>query len=246
MTPADLDALVNDYLHRLDSALRPLPGNRRQQLLADVTEHLTEARAQLPNQSEAAIRELLDRVGQPEDIAEAAMTDGPSRKRHFDRRLLVGVIGLAIAAAIAIPLVMTGSGSQPPPKPSSTATAVVPGQGPSSPAAVSEAINAPRPNAIADWTGESVRLTHSGSYSWNTATKVVTAVPSSMISGGFAVEGGHAIISGFHALPVTLAPKTTPAPGAAIHAPTYWQVTFSVSQLKGSPRLVLLDTYMNR
>jgi hypothetical protein len=124
MTPADLDALVNDYLHRLDSALRPLPGNRRQQLLADVTEHLTEARAQLPNQSEAAIRELLDRVGQPEDIAEAAMTDGPSRKRHFDRRLLVGVIGLAIAAAIAIPLVMTGSGSRPTPQPSSTATAV--------------------------------------------------------------------------------------------------------------------------
>jgi hypothetical protein len=124
MTPADLDALVNDYLHRLDSALRPLPGNRRQQLLAEVTEHLTEGRAQLPNQSEAAIRELLDRVGQPEDIAEAAMPDGPSRKRHFDRRLLLGVIGLAIAAAIAIPLVIVESGSRPTPKPSSTAATV--------------------------------------------------------------------------------------------------------------------------
>jgi hypothetical protein len=124
MTPDDLDALVNDYLHRLDSALRPLPGNRRQQLLAEVTEHLTEARAQLPNQSEAAIRELLDRVGQPEDIAEAAMPDGPSRKRHFDWRLLAGVIGVVIAAAVAIPLVIVESGSRPTPKPSSSATTV--------------------------------------------------------------------------------------------------------------------------
>lgn len=178
-------------------------------------------------------------------VASSPATD--SGGQHLGAwRLAVAFVALLLAATLGALIAHSIEGQAPVAKPTVAASTVVPGQGPSSPAAVSEAINAPRPNAIADWTGESVRLTHSGSYSWNTATKVVTAVPSSMISGGFAVEGGHAIISGFHALPVTPAPKTTPAPGAAIHAPTYWQVTFSVSQLKGSPRLVLLDTYMNR
>jgi hypothetical protein len=126
------------------------------------------------------------------------------------------------------------------------APAPIPGQGPSSPAAISEALNTPHPNAIADWTGESVRLTHSGSYAWNTATKVVPTLPNGMSSGQFAVEGGHAFIAGFQEVPVTPALKTTPAPGAAIDAPAYWHVTFSVSQLRGSPRLVLLGTYMSR
>lgn len=62
MNPTDLDNLIQDYLSRLDAALRGLPTSRRQQLLAEITQHLEESRARLPEQSEASIRDLLDRV----------------------------------------------------------------------------------------------------------------------------------------------------------------------------------------
>ena len=117
------------------------------------------------------------------------------------------------ASLVALTLLLAGCGASPSTTstPSSSTTnaapAPIPGQGPSSPAAISEAINTPHPNAIADWTGESVRLTHFGSYAWNTATKVVPTLPNNMSSGQFAVEGGHAIISGFQEVPVTPALK---------------------------------------
>src|ERR1700676_1702835 len=177
-------------------------------------------------------------------VAPSPATD--SGGQHFGAwRLAVAFVALLLAAPLGALIAHSIDGQAPVAQPTNTASVAVPGQGPSSPAAVAEAINAPRPNAIADWTGESVRLTHAGSYSWNTATKVVTAMPSSLISGGFAVQGGHALISGFRAVPVAPTPTVTPAPGAAISAPTYWHVTFSVSELKGSPRLILLNTYIN-
>ncbi len=110
MNPTDLDNLIQDYLSRLDAALRGLPTSRRQQLVAEITQHVEESRARLPEQSEAAIRGLLDRVGQPEEIASEAMaSEEPRPGRNLG--LLAGLIAVVVAAAIAIPLALTTGGS---------------------------------------------------------------------------------------------------------------------------------------
>jgi uncharacterized membrane protein len=66
------DQLVDDYLKRLNRELAGLPRARRRELVAEISEHIAEARADLESESEAAIRTLLDRLGDPEEIAAEA------------------------------------------------------------------------------------------------------------------------------------------------------------------------------
>jgi hypothetical protein len=74
------DRLVEDYLKRLRAALRDLPRDRRREIADEVAAHIAEARAQLPEESEAAVRTLLDRVGDPSEIAAAELERvGPRR-----------------------------------------------------------------------------------------------------------------------------------------------------------------------
>lgn len=134
MAKTDIDALIGDYLHRLDVALSPLPSARRQQLVAEISEHLDEARSHLPSQSETAIRDLLDRVGQPEEIAAEAMADQPNRDcRRPSRRLLMALIGLiailALGAGLALFLLggnRRALSTTPPPTAATVAAVTVP------------------------------------------------------------------------------------------------------------------------
>lgn len=111
MNASDVDTLVHDYLSRLDSALRGLPASRREQLLAEISQHLDESRSRLPEQSEAAIRDLLDRVGQPEEIAAEAMAGEEPRRHRRSAQLIAALVALVVAAAIAIPLALIDGGS---------------------------------------------------------------------------------------------------------------------------------------
>lgn len=74
MTP--MDDLVDDYLERLDRAARVLPDERRVELVAEIREHVAQARA-ATGQDEAAARTALDRLGSPEEIVAAAREDLP-------------------------------------------------------------------------------------------------------------------------------------------------------------------------
>jgi hypothetical protein len=56
------------YLRRLDDELRGLPRARREEILTEVREHINEA----DPVGEAELREVLDRLGDPEDIAAEA------------------------------------------------------------------------------------------------------------------------------------------------------------------------------
>jgi hypothetical protein len=67
-----VDTLIDRYLKDLETELRGLPTNRRRELLAEVGEHITQARAALDADSEAAIRTVLERLGDPADIAAEA------------------------------------------------------------------------------------------------------------------------------------------------------------------------------
>lgn len=73
MNATAADQLVARYLARLQTALRDLPAARRDELLEQVSEHIATARAELGTQaSEAEIRMLLERLGEPAVIAAEA------------------------------------------------------------------------------------------------------------------------------------------------------------------------------
>jgi uncharacterized membrane protein len=61
----ETDALVADYLKRLEKELSDLSRARRRELVQEISEHIDEARSGLEAQSEAEMRTLLDRLGTP-------------------------------------------------------------------------------------------------------------------------------------------------------------------------------------
>jgi uncharacterized membrane protein len=67
-----VDALVDRYLKQLEAQLRGLPANRRRELLEEVGEHIAAARAAMDPETEAGVRTVLERLGDPADIAAEA------------------------------------------------------------------------------------------------------------------------------------------------------------------------------
>lgn len=80
-----VDTLVDRYLADLEAELADLPAKRRRELLDEVSDHIAEARATLDADSEAAIRTVLERLGDPPTSpprpanASASRPDPPSR-----------------------------------------------------------------------------------------------------------------------------------------------------------------------
>src|SRR5215813_13026322 len=68
-----LDQLIDDYLGAVSYACRDLPASRRTDLVSDLREHIAAARAVLYQPTEAAIRTILDRLGDPTTIATEAL-----------------------------------------------------------------------------------------------------------------------------------------------------------------------------
>jgi uncharacterized membrane protein len=56
----------------LEAEVRDLPRSRRQELLAEIHEHIDSALADAPAHGEAKVRNVLNRLGDPSDIAEEA------------------------------------------------------------------------------------------------------------------------------------------------------------------------------
>jgi hypothetical protein len=74
---AHTDALVEDYLRRLDAAASTLPADRRAELVSEIRDHLQEGLRDSGADDEVSVRNLLERLGAPEAIvAEAA--DSPA------------------------------------------------------------------------------------------------------------------------------------------------------------------------
>jgi hypothetical protein len=68
----EVDALILRYLQDLERELYDLPASRRQELLDEVGEHIATARAGLDPETEAGVRTMLERLGDPADIAAEA------------------------------------------------------------------------------------------------------------------------------------------------------------------------------
>jgi hypothetical protein len=78
------DALIHDYLGRLQAASWPLPAGRRTELSGEVAEHIEAALAAAGRHDEVTVRNVLERLGPPEEIvaAEGAGTSDGVRPEH--------------------------------------------------------------------------------------------------------------------------------------------------------------------
>ena len=74
----DAEALVHDYLGRLDAAAGSLPASRRAELTGEVRQHIEMALAEAGERDEVTVRNVLDRLGPPDEIVGAERgADGP-------------------------------------------------------------------------------------------------------------------------------------------------------------------------
>jgi hypothetical protein len=72
MTTMETDRLVDDYLGRLEEAAAHLQRSRRSELIAEIREHIEAALREEEAAGEVAVRNVLERLGPPEEIVEAA------------------------------------------------------------------------------------------------------------------------------------------------------------------------------
>ena len=98
MHTMETDRLIDDYLRRLEHAASHMQRARRTELVAEIRGHIETALAQEQATGEAAVRNVLDRLGPPEEIVEAA--EPPPGDRHAGR--------LEIGALLAMILPVIG------------------------------------------------------------------------------------------------------------------------------------------
>jgi hypothetical protein len=78
---SEADKLVQRYLAQLDRALQGVDTARKEEILAEVHEHIEEGRTGLDPDDAASVRTLLDRVGDPAAIAAEAGAPPPGSRR---------------------------------------------------------------------------------------------------------------------------------------------------------------------
>ena len=64
--------LVDRYLKHLEVELDDIPGDRRREIVDEIEGHIAEARSGLEHETEADVRNILEGLGDPADIAEEA------------------------------------------------------------------------------------------------------------------------------------------------------------------------------
>jgi hypothetical protein len=95
MTTMQADKLVDDYMRQLEAAAAHLQRSRRAELVAEIREHIDAALRAEDEAGEAAVRNVLERLGPPEEIVEAAEPPQAAASRPRGG-------GLEIAALIAL------------------------------------------------------------------------------------------------------------------------------------------------
>jgi uncharacterized membrane protein len=68
---------IDDYLDQLERELADLPPARRRELIDELKTHIDEALAATPHASEADVRNVLDQLGDPAEIASEARGGAP-------------------------------------------------------------------------------------------------------------------------------------------------------------------------
>jgi hypothetical protein len=119
MTRDDLNRIVEEYLDRLEVACRTMPGGKRRELVAEISQHIRDARERDQPETEETLREILLRTGRPEDIATASGASLPGASRSRALLLLLGLGVLVTAFAVVLGHVASppgGPSTTPPPR----------------------------------------------------------------------------------------------------------------------------------
>ena len=106
MTQQQTDRLVEDYLGAVSYACADLPRDRRDDLVADLREHIAAAREVLYQPTEAAIRTILDRLGEPSVIAAEARLGEPAvvqaAPAPVERRASAATLGMLLGFVLIV------------------------------------------------------------------------------------------------------------------------------------------------
>jgi hypothetical protein len=99
MHTMETDRLIDDYLRRLGQAAAHMQRARRAELVAEIRGHIETALRQEQAAGEAAVRNVLDRLGTPEEIVEAAEPPSPPGDRQ------AGVLEIVALIALIVPFI---------------------------------------------------------------------------------------------------------------------------------------------
>ena len=106
MERVDEQRIVHEWLRRVDAEMAGIPRARRGELVDELADHLAEAVAEAPPASEAELRELLDRMGDPAEIAEAARDgDPPPAPERRGRALEIWTLVALLPGSLILPVV---------------------------------------------------------------------------------------------------------------------------------------------
>jgi heme A synthase len=96
MTTMETDRLVDDYLSRLEEAAAHLQRSRRAELIAEIREHIEAALREEEAAGEVAVRNVLERLGPPEEIVEAAEPVPEAGQRQTGKLEVAAMITLVV------------------------------------------------------------------------------------------------------------------------------------------------------
>jgi uncharacterized membrane protein len=104
------DKLVERYLKHLEVELDDLPPDRRREIVDAIAGHIAEARAGLEHESEADVRNILEGLGDPADIAADArerfdVQPATSTAPYKPGWMEVGALVLLLVGGLIVPLV---------------------------------------------------------------------------------------------------------------------------------------------
>lgn len=95
---------VRTYLDELDRALSGLPRDRRTEIVRDIRSHIDVALADRGEPSAADVEQVLEELGTPQEIAEAAYAEQPLGRPRMAGRDVFTVIALLIGG-IVVPFI---------------------------------------------------------------------------------------------------------------------------------------------
>jgi hypothetical protein len=96
MDTMETDHLIDDYLRRLEHAAAHRQRARRIELVAEIRGHIETALREEQAAGEAAVRNVLDRLGPPEEIVEAAEPPTPPDDRRAGALEIVALLALIV------------------------------------------------------------------------------------------------------------------------------------------------------
>lgn len=109
MITMETDRLIDDYLRRLEAAAAHLQRSRRAELVAEIREHIEAALREEDAANEVAVRNILERLGPPEEIVDAtepAPTEGSRDPGRLETAALIALVVPFVGWIIGIVLVL--------------------------------------------------------------------------------------------------------------------------------------------